>query len=108
MVDKPTPELLALLDLPREVKIRLIGAAAVYRSGSDSCNSLNLGGLSTHMLFMSLGDASRVNPLSELLAEASDKQLNGALEICANIIHYMKKHPTKKCPTCGQITSKTL
>lgn len=84
-----------LVALSADTKRDLIKAASEYRSGSDSCNSVYMGGMAQSMLWRAIGPAG--------LTGASEKQLNAGLSVCASYIKYMREHPTKKCPCCGQI-----
>ncbi|KAB2699398.1 hypothetical protein F9K79_09910 [Ochrobactrum sp. Kaboul] len=92
-----------LLDLPRYEKINMIRKAKSYRSGTDSCNSVYMGGMATSQLLQSLGGSYGKDDLDQLLTQANDAQLNKALDVCASYIETMERHPTKPCPCCGQI-----
>ncbi len=78
-------------------------AALDYRSGPDSCNSLYLGSMATHSICQafggSLGDVGF--DLRKAIKDGTRRQVDKALESCASVIEYMKKHPTGRCPTCG-------
>lgn len=93
----------ALAPLSRDEKANLILKASRYRSGADSCNSLYMGGLATASLVHALGGAYGRDDVLMLLTKATDAQIEAGLDVCANIIDYMRDHPTKPCPTCGQI-----
>lgn len=85
-------------------KRQLILGASTYRSGEDSCNSIYMGGMAHSMLRHALGGTNMDN-LDVLLAKASDKHLDRALEVCASYIKTMRENPVRKCPCCGQIVS---
>lgn len=87
-----------------EEKRALIKAASQYRSGTDSCNSVYMGGMAHAMLRRALGGGG-YDGLDELLAAANAAQLNAGLDVCSSYIETMRRHPTKKCPCCGQIVS---
>ena len=83
----------------------LIRRAMVYRSGSDSCNSMYMGSMSTARLYYILGLKYGDVGFDEALEDATRKQLDKLLEACDNIIEYMKKYPMKRCSHCGQVMS---
>lgn len=81
----------ALTTLPREAKVDWIDKSSTYRSGPDPYNSLYMGGMASHSLMHALGDASYRTSLADLLAKASDAQLDKGLEVCLPYIKAMKE-----------------
>lgn len=93
-----------LIPLERAVKVNLIKAAAAYRSGADSCNSVYMGGHAHAQLRVALGGGFR-DSLDDLLERASDNELNAGLEACWPYIKHMREHPVDRCPCCGGLIS---
>lgn len=91
---------------PSDEKMRsLIAAAAAYRSGNDSINTVYMGSMATASLYAALGLRYGQPGFNERLAAADRPMLERAFAVCSNIIEYMQKHPTRKCPCCGGIVS---
>lgn len=78
--------------------------AIAYRSGPDSCNSVYLGGMHLARLTMFLG-GNMWSKMDELIASASEKNIDRCLEDIKSHLEYMDRHPVKKCPCCGGIVS---
>lgn len=91
-----------LTELSLDEKRTLIKSASQYRSGTDSCNSVYMGGMAHAMLRRALGGGG-YDGLDDLLAVATNKQLDDGLSVCSSYIETMRQYPTKKCPCCGQI-----
>jgi hypothetical protein len=92
-----------LLKLSIPEKVDLIKRSSTYRSGSDSCNSVYMGGMATSMLIHALGGAYGRDSVDNLIGWATEDQLNKALDVCAPYIDTMESAPTKSCKCCGQI-----
>jgi len=86
-----------------EQKRDLIRAALSYRSGQDSINSVYMGSMATFSAMGALGERYGFGNLERGLANASEDQIDACLKVCKRTIDYMLKHPTSKCPCCGQI-----
>lgn len=93
-----------LLPLGRDEKEKLILAATEYRSGEDSCGSVYMGSIAHAGLSAIFRRPYGTCVYKEVIPLASDDQINAGLFKVANIIKYMREHPKKKCPCCGQIT----
>ena len=74
--------------------------AASYRSGPDSCNSVYLGSLGKHSLYVALGGSIGRDSLYELLDKATLEQLRAAEGICSSVIISMRTSPRMPCPVC--------
>jgi hypothetical protein len=81
----------------------LIRAAAAYRSGNDSINSVYMGSAAKADLCRILGANYGRGDFDECLARADRATLDRALDYCSRTIEYMQAHPVKTCPTCGAI-----
>lgn len=81
-------------------------AAMDYRSGEDSCNSVYVGSMAEARVYHICGhyyrEAHEIS-VKKLLDNASGHEIAEVHKYLKHYIDYMKKHPTKKCPTCGQI-----
>lgn len=86
----------------------LIRQALKYRSGSDSIGSVYMGSMATarvyHLLNLSYGFTERAE-FDKALDSADRETIDKILEVCRSVIEYMQKHPTTRCPLCGNITS---
>lgn len=91
-----------LLKLSHAEKIDMIRKAREYRSGSDSCNSLYMGGMALTSLRHALG-GKQLDEIPD--TPEGHRLLDSGLDVCWHYISYMMQHPTKKCPTCGGIMS---
>jgi len=92
-----------LLSMPRDLKAATIKAATEYRSGNDRCNSVYMGGMAHAMLVRALGGRYGHSLYDDLLAAATDAQIDAALDVCSSYIAFMRKNPVAKCPCCGAI-----
>ena len=91
-----------LKSLPRMEKEQLILGVSIYRSGTDSVNSVYLGSYGHSSLQHALGRPADVS-YSDWIPQASDEQIDKALAKTWPTIKYMKANPVKRCPCCGQI-----
>jgi hypothetical protein len=90
--------------LPRDQKVALIVDAAAYRAGGG--NTPFMGSMATAVMLHALGGTYGQRggkSMAQLLEGATDDQLLAALDPCLGAIQYMRKHPTAKCPCCGQV-----
>lgn len=81
--------------LPRKEKVGWIRKAKAYRSGPDPFNSLYMGSMATHMLYVKLGGRITTHALEDLLEQATEAQLDAALETCFNILEHVPDSPVK-------------
>jgi len=81
----------------------LIREAMVYRSGEDSCNSVYMGSMAIAGLYHVLGLRYGEGNFAEALEKAGRKKVDALLKECKSMIVYMRAHPRKHCPCCGQI-----
>lgn len=74
-----------------------------YKSGSDSCNSVYVGGLATAHVISVLGGSYGKDSFKGLIEEATGGQIQKVHEYLKSYINYMLANPINKCPHCGQI-----
>jgi len=84
---------------------KLIKAAAKYRSGSDSCNSVYMGSMATASLMRILGGSYGEDSLNDLLEKADAGRITSALEFCDPYIRRMLANPRRECLACGVLVN---
>lgn len=89
----------------REQQVRNILAVLEYQYGENSCNSMYVGGIDTAVTVSLLGGVYGKARVKDLVRVASDQQIDSAAWHLRKYITFMKKHPTGKCPHCGQVIS---
>ena len=91
---------------PLEQDRQLIRDAMDYQSSPDRCSAVYMGGIAIaavcHAIRFPYGEQDE-DRFNEALNAANRKQITGALKACAHTIRHMRKHPMKRCKSCGQV-----
>ena len=75
-----------------------------YKSGSDSCNSVYIGGMAAAGAIRRLGGRYGIDDdIKKLVASARPEQIDDCHDYLKSTIDFMKKNPVHLCPHCGQV-----